>query len=222
MSWESTLHYYRIINQAVNESLGGHHSARIVMYSVDFAQVEFLLREARWEDLARMMVGAARRVEGAGAEFLLICTNTVHIVADEVQKGVSVPLLHMVDATAESIKSRGIARVGLLGTALTMEEDFYKGRMTARHGIEVMVPEEGERRLVDRVIFEELCHGVVLPSSRERFKAVTAGLISRGAEGIVLGCTEIPLLLGEGDVQAPVFDSTEIHALAAVQYALSD
>jgi aspartate racemase len=220
MSWESTLHYYRIINQAVNERLGGHHSARIVMYSVDFAQVEVLLRVARWVDMARMMVEAARRIENAGADFLLICTNTVHGVAKEVQEGISIPLVHIVDATAESIKSQSITTVGLLGTALTMEEGFYEDRMAAKHGIEVMVPEEGERRLVDRIIFEELCHGIAKPSSRDEFKAIAASLVSRGAGGIILGCTEIPLLLGEEDVPAPVFDSTEIHALAAVEYAL--
>ncbi|MDY6797105.1 MAG: aspartate/glutamate racemase family protein [Actinomycetota bacterium] len=220
MSWESSAEYYRIINQAVKERLGGHHSARIVMYSVDFEEVEELQHRDEWAKLTCMMVDAAGRVEGGGADLLLICTNTMHKMAGEVEASVSIPMLHIADAAAKEIKEQGLDRVGLLGTRFTMEQDFYKVRLKAEHGIDGLVPGEQGRELVHRVIYDELCHDIVEPTSREGFKKVIAELVSRGAQGIVLGCTEIPLLLKKADLTLPLFDTTEIHARAAVDYAL--
>jgi aspartate racemase len=222
MSWESTAEYYRIINRAVNERLGGHHSARLVMYSVDFGEIEDLQHRDEWEELTRLMIEAARRVERGGADLLLICTNTMHKMAGEVQESVGIPLLHIADATAEEIKRQGLTRVGLLGTRFTMEQDFYKGRLEDEYGIEVLIPGEDDRDAIHTVIYDELCHGIVRRSSRELFERVIDSLVSSGARGIILGCTEIPLLLKEEDFAVPVFDTTEIHALAAVAHALKE
>jgi len=220
MSWESTLEYYRTINQVVREKLEGLHCARIVMNSLDFAQIAALQGEGNWEELTKLMIGAGRRLEGAGADFLVICCNTMHKVAAYVQKDVHVPLLHIADATAQEIKTKGLERVGLLGTKATMEEDFYVARLVDIHGLEVTTPNERERELVDNVIYDELCRGNVNLSSREKFVGIMRNLAANGAEGIILGCTEIHLLIDQQDISTPVFDTTEIHARSAAHFAL--
>ncbi len=222
MSWESSIHYYRIINELVREKRGGLHSAKSVMYSVDFAEIEAMQREGRWEQAAELMVDAARRVERGGADFILICTNTMHRMADEVSRGIGIPLLHIADATAERIKPLGLNRIGLLGTRFTMEEDFYKGRLIERHGLDVRVPSTAGREIIHRVIFEELVVGAINPASRARFVEIMNELIEEGVQGVILGCTEIGLLVNQSDIRAPVFDTTEIHARAAVEYALGE
>jgi len=221
MSWESSAEYYRIINEAVRTRLGGLHSAKIVMYSVDFAQVQALQREARWSEAAQLMIDAARHVEAGGADLVLICTNTMHRMADAVQEHIAVPLLHIADATAERIQARAISKVGLLGTRFTMEEDFYKGRLVERYGLDVIVPNEQDRKVVDRVIYDELCLGEVRASSRARYVDIINELVRNGAEGVILGCTEIGLLIAGEDSPVPLFDTTVIHSLAAVEYALA-
>ena len=222
MSWESSAEYYRIINQAVKERLGGHHSARLVMYSVDFEEIEDLQHRDRWEELTQLMIEAARRVERGGADLLLICTNTMHKMAGEVEESISIPLLHIADATAEEIKRQGFNRVGLLGTRFTMEQDFYKGRLKDEHGIDVLIPGEEDREAIHAIIYDELCHGIVDRSSKETFVRVIGNLVSEGAQGIVLGCTEIPLLVKKEDAEVPIFDTAEIHAQAAVDTALKE
>jgi aspartate racemase len=220
LSWQSSLEYYRIINEVVREKLGGLHSARIVMHSFDLAETATLQEEGDWESAARLIIGAAQRLEHAGADLLVICTNTMHKVADEVQRDVKIPLLHIADATAEEIKAAGLKKVGLLGTRFTMEEDFYKERLTRKHGLEVIIPDEDERQIVDRTIYQELCIGEVKPSSKEKFCRIMQNLAASGAEGIILGCTEIYLLVDHRDVQVPVFDTTRIHAKSAALLAL--
>jgi len=220
MSWESTLEYYRVINQYTKERLGGFHSAKIVLYSVDFAEVESQQHQGRWDDLTRLMTDAAQRVERAGAELLAICTNTMHKMADDVQKGVHIPILHIVDVTAAAIKSRSMKKVGLLGTRFTMEQDFYKGRLARNHGLEVLIPEEKEREDIHRILYDELCLGEIKERSKGTFRAIINGLGARGAQGIILGCTEIPLLVSQADYQIPFFDTTTLHARAAVDFAL--
>jgi aspartate racemase len=222
MSWESSIEYYRIINQTVRDKLGGFHSAKSVMYSVDFAEIEALQQEGRWEEATRLMIHAAQHVEKGGADFVVICTNTMHKMADEVQDNINIPLLHIADATADKIKEGGLSKVGLLGTRFTMEEDFYKGRLIERHGLEVLIPEERQRQVVHQVIFDELVAGKIEASSQEQYKQIIEGLVGKGAEGIILGCTEIPLLIGAKDVAVPVFDTTLIHATAAVEYSLGE
>jgi aspartate racemase len=219
MSWESTAEYYRLLNEGTRERLGGLHSAKCVLYSVDFAEVERLQSAARWAEAGDLLADAARALEAAGADLLLICTNTMHKVADRVEAAVDVPLLHLADTTAQAVRAAGLARVGLLGTAFTMEQDFYRGRL-AGHGLEVLVPDADGRAEVHRVIYEELCLGVVREESRAAYREVIAGLVARGAQGIVLGCTEIELLVGAGDSPVPVFPTTRLHAEAAVAAAL--
>lgn len=219
MSWESTAEYYRLLNELTRERLGGLHSAKCVLYSVDFAEVERLQAAGDWEAAGELLARAARSVQAAGADLLLICTNTMHKVADRVAEAVSVPLLHLADATAGAVLAAGVRRVGLLGTAFTMEQDFYRERL-AGHGLEVLVPDGAGRALVHRVIYEELCVGVVREESREAYRKVIAELVAAGAEGVVLGCTEIELLVGAGDSPVPVFPTTRIHAEAAVTAAL--
>ncbi|MFG2823406.1 aspartate/glutamate racemase family protein [Kitasatospora sp. NPDC048365] len=219
MSWESTAEYYRLLNELTRERLGGLHSAKCVLYSVDFAEVERLQVAGDWEAAGELLAEAARSVQAAGADLLLICTNTMHKVADRVAEAVSVPLLHLADATAGAVLAAGVRRVGLLGTAFTMEQDFYRERL-AGHGLEVLVPDAAGRALVHRVIYEELCVGVVREESREAYRKVIAELVAAGAEGVVLGCTEIELLVGAGDSPVPVFPTTRIHAEAAVTAAL--
>ncbi|MFB8237038.1 aspartate/glutamate racemase family protein [Kitasatospora purpeofusca] len=219
MSWESTATYYRLLNELTRDRLGGLHSAKCVLYSVDFAEVERLQAAGEWEAAGRLLADAARAVEAAGAELLLICTNTMHKVADQVAGAVSVPLLHLADATAAAVLAAGVTRVGLLGTAFTMEQDFYRDRL-ASHGLDVLVPDPAGRALVHRVIYEELCLGVVREESRAEYRRVIAELVAEGAEGVILGCTEIELLVGPGDSAVPVFPTTRIHAEAAVTAAL--
>jgi aspartate racemase len=220
MSWESTAEYYRIINETVRDRLGGLHSARIVLYSVDFAEIEALQARGDWDKAAEFMIAAARHVEGGGADCVLICTNTMHKVADAVEQHVNLPLLHITDVTAASIRAQGLSRVGLLGTRFTMEDDFYKGRLKTKHGLNVIVPDDEGRNVVHRVIYDELCRGIRSPSSRAAYVRVIENLARRGAEGIILGCTEIGLLLAGEQTPVPLFDTTEIHARAAAEYAL--
>lgn len=222
MSWESSLEYYRIINEAVREKLGGLHSAKCVLYSVEFAPIEVLQREGRWEEATQEMISAARHVEAGGADFLLICTNTMHKMADEVQSHLAIPLLHIADATAEKVKAQGYQKIGLLGTRFTMQESFYKGRLTDRYDLEVLVPEPADQEIVHSIIYDELCLGKIVPASRTAFVRVIDQLAQRGAEGIILGCTEISMLVSPKDTPLPLFDTTLIHALAAVEYALAE
>ena len=219
MSWESTAEYYRIINEAVKERLGGFHSAKIVMYSVDFKEIRELQLEARWDEATNLMIDAARRVERGGADFVLICTNTMHKMAEEVEASISIPLLHIADVTAERIISSGLKKVGLLGSAFTMEQDFYKGRLIDKYGLEVVIPSQIERKVVDNIIFNELCLGEIKDSSREQIKTIMGNLVDDGAQGIILGCTELPSLIKQKDCSVPLFDTTAIHAKAAAEYA---
>jgi aspartate racemase len=220
MSWESTLEYYRIINQRMKERMGGFHSAKILLYSVDFQEVESLQHRGGWKELTDLMIDAAQRVERAGAELLVICTNTMHKMAPEVQEKIGIPLLHIVDVTAVEIKKRSFRTVGLLGTRFTMEQDFYKQRLSRDHGLEVLIPEEKERELIHAILYNELCLGEIRDASKNVFQGIIAGLVSRGAQGIVLGCTEIPLLVSQQDYDIPLFDTTTIHARAAADRAL--
>ncbi len=220
MSWESSAEYYRIINQAVRARLGGVHSARVLMWSFDFGEIEALQHAGRWNDATALLVDAARRLERGGADFALICTNTMHRMADQVQAAIGIPLLHIADPTAERIKAAGLSRVGLLGTAFTMEQAFYKGRLTDRFGLDVLVPGDDDRALVHRVIYDELVQGRVEPASRDAYRGVIARLVGRGAEAVILGCTEIMLLVHPEDSAVPLFDTTAIHAEAAVERAL--
>jgi aspartate racemase len=221
MSWESSAEYYRIINEKVRDRLGNLHSARCLMWSFDFAEIEALQHAGRWDKATELLIDAARRLERGGADFMLICTNTMHRMADEVQAAVSIPLLHIADPTAERIKQAAFKRIGLLGTAFTMEQDFYKGRLAARHGLDVIVPGEEDRRTVHRVIYDELVQGRVEANSRAAYRDIIARLIARGAEAIILGCTEIMLLVRPEDSAVPLFDTTAIHADAAVARALA-
>lgn len=220
MSWESSLEYYRTINETVKERLGGLHSCKSLMYSVDFAEIEGLQHRGEWDRATVMMVDAAKRLEKGGAEFIIICTNTMHLMAEEIEAEISVPLLHIADATAERLKADGIHRVGLLGTQFTMEKDFYRGRLMDRHGLDVLVPEKEKRNLIHRVIYDELCLGKISSASREAYKSIINDLSQQGADGIILGCTEIGLLVGDEDSAIPLFDTTRIHATAAVDFAL--
>ena len=220
MSWESTAIYYRVINQEVQKRLGGVHSARLVMVSVDFAELEELQRAGRWDEATKLMVDAGRTLARAGAELLLICTNTMHRMADEVEQGAGVPLLHICDPAARKAKAEGLSRVALLGTAYTMEQSFYRDRLGS-HGLDVMVPGEADRAVVHRVIYEELVCGKMEQASRKSCREIIARLAARGAEGVVLGCTELPMLVKPEDSAVPLFDTTELHALAAVDLALS-
>jgi aspartate racemase len=220
MSWESSAEYYRIINETTKARLGGLHSAKSILYSVDFAEIETLQHQGRWEETACLLSHAAKSLETAGAEFIILCTNTMHKVAVEIEANIRIPLLHIADATARIIRAQGLRRIGLLGTRFTMEEDFYKGRLTQKHGLEVLVPDVGDREIVHRVIYEELCLGHINQASRRQFVAIMERLAGEGAEGIILGCTEIGLLVKEGDSPVPLFDTTRLHAEAAVSYAL--
>jgi aspartate racemase len=219
MSWESSIEYYRIINETVRQRLGGLHSAQSLMYSVDFAEVERLQHDGRWDEAARVLVEAARRLERGGADFVLLCTNTMHKLADAVEKAIAIPLLHIADAAAATVKMEGLARVGLLGTRFTMEEEFYRTRLGG-HGLTVLIPEAADRDVVHRVIYEELVLGKILPESRDAYRRIIGALHRQGAEGIVLGCTEIGLLVKPEDSPLPLFDTTLLHARAAVDAAL--
>ncbi|MDH4220650.1 MAG: aspartate/glutamate racemase family protein [Candidatus Aminicenantes bacterium] len=220
MSWESSLEYYRIVNETIKEELGGFHSAQCVLYSVNFEEVEKLQHQGDWESLTRLMIDAAQRVKKAGADFLIICTNTMHKMADEVQEATRIPLLHIVDVTAAAIRANGQAKVGLLGTKFTMEQDFYKGRLNQRHEIDVLIPDDKERQVIHDILYNELCLGAIKELSREKFKDIIQGLVGRGAQGVILGCTEIPLIVSQKDCEIPLYDTTTLHAKAAVAFAL--
>ena len=221
MSWESTASYYRLINEQVQQRLGGLHSARILLYSVDFAPIARMQAAGDWDGTSRVLADAARGLEAGGADFLLVCANTMHKVAPAIEAAVHLPLLHIADPTAEAIKRAGYARVGLLGTRFTMEDDFYVDRLRQRHGLDVLVPDPDEREIIHRVIYDELCLGRVVDTSRDAYRRIMANLVERGAEAIILGCTEIALLVHAGDAGVPLFDTTELHARAAVDQALT-
>ena len=221
MSWESSAEYYRMVNELIHEKLGGLHSAKCLMVSVDFAEIEALQSSGQWEEATRRMITAALQVERGGADFLIICTNTMHKMAGEVQAAIRIPLLHIADATADRVIANGLHRIGLLGTRFTMEEDFYKGRLASR-GLEVLIPGEPDREVVHRVIYDELVLGQILPVSRGMYQDIMRSIIQNGAQGIILGCTEIGLLVKPEDASVPLFDTTRIHAEAAVEYALKD
>jgi len=221
ISWESTVPYYRQINELIKEWLGGLHSAKIVLYSVDFHEVERLQHAGNWEAAGQLLATAARALESAGADFLVLCTNTMHKVTPAIEAAVRIPLFHIADPTAEEIKGAGLSIVGLLGTRFTMEQEFYKGRLRERHGLQVLIPHEHDCEVIHRVIYEELCLGRVVDESRFEYRRVMADLVSQGAEGIILGCTEISLLVGQGDSAVPLFDTTSIHARKAAEWALS-
>jgi aspartate racemase len=222
MSWESTLTYYRIINEQVRAARGALHSAQILLYSVNFAEIAVLQREGRWDTAAALLIDAAHRLERGGADCIILCTNTMHKVAEALQASISLPLLHIADATADAIQAQGIQRVGLLGTRFTMDEDFYRGRLTQRHNIAVLTPPPDEQDMIHHVIFDELCVGICNQESKATYQASIAGLVARGAKGIILGCTEIGLLINANDASVPLFDTTHIHATAAVAYALEE
>lgn len=220
MSWTSTISYYRRLNQLVTERLGGLHSARLLLYSLDFETVERLQHAGRWDEAGELLADGARRLVAGGAEGVLLCTNTMHKVAEPIEAAVDVPLLHIADATGETIRTDGYRRVGLLGTRFTMEEPFYRERLAERFGLEVLVPGEADRELVHRVIFEELCAERIESRSRRAYQRIIADLAEQGAEAVILGCTEIALLINEDDVALPVFDTTELHVRSAIDFAL--
>jgi aspartate racemase len=221
MSWESTVPYYRLINEGVKQGLGGLHSAKLVLYSVDFAEVEHLQQTGDWTAAGALLAQAAQKLEGAGAEAVVLCTNTMHKVANAIESAVQIPLLHIADPTAARIRQAGLSKVGLLGTRFTMEQDFYKDRLEQQYGLKVLVPSAADRETVHRVIYEELCLGQVRASSRAQYQRVMADLVAQGAQAIILGCTEISLLMGPEDAPVPLFDTTAIHAQSAVDWALS-
>ncbi len=220
MSWESSLAYYRIINETTRDRLGALHSAQVLLYSFDFAEIEPLQAAGRWDEAAERLISAAQVLERGGADLFLLCTNTMHRVADEIQRRVAIPLLHIADSTADKVVKAEIGSVGLLGTRYTMEESFYRDRLSQGHGLEVLVPGPEDRRLVHEVIYQELCLGKVLETSRDHYRRILRELVGSGAQGIILGCTEIGLLVGEGDASVPVFDTARIHAQAAAEAAL--
>ena len=221
MSWESSIEYYRIINETAKEKLGGLHSAKSLMVTVDFAEIEKLQHEDRWDEAGQILVKCAQDLERGGADFIVLCTNTMHKVAPAIESAVKIPLLHIADPTAAAIRKAGLSRIGLLGTRFTMEQDFYRGRLVERHGIDVLTPEADDRELVHRVIYEELCLGRIEERSRQAYRDVMQRLVERGAQGIILGCTEISMLVGEQDASVPLFDTTAIHAAAAAELALA-
>ncbi|TEA78001.1 aspartate/glutamate racemase family protein [Allopusillimonas ginsengisoli] len=220
MSWESTADYYREINQGVARALGGLHSAELVMYSVDFEPIEKLQHQGDWEGAGRILTDAARRVQAAGADFLVLCTNTMHKLADDITGSVDIPLLHIADATAKELTSHGVGTVGLLGTAFTMEQDFYRGRLETQFGLTVIVPDVADRKIVHDIIYRELCLGSVEAGSRAEYLRIISGLAAQGAQAVILGCTEIGLLVSQKDTDVPLFDTTRIHARHAVSMAL--
>ena len=222
MSWESSIEYYRIINEKAKEKLGGLHSAKSLMVTVDFAEIEKLQHEDRWDEATEILVKCAQDLEHGGADFIVLCTNTMHKLADQITANVNIPFLHIADATAEKIVASGMKRIGLLGTRFTMEHDFYKGRLINNFGLEVLVPEKEDRDIVHRVIYDELVQGKIVDVSRDEYKRIMEELIAQGAEGIILGCTEIELLVKQSDSRVPLFPTTLIHAVAAVEKALEE
>jgi len=222
MSWESTVPYYRIINETVRERLGGLHSAKLVLYSFDFHEIELLQHSGDWAEAGRRLAHAARSLQKAGADFIVICTNTMHKVADAVESAVSIPLLNIADATAQEVTQAGLKKIGLLGTRFTMEQDFYQGRLHDRHHLDVLIPDDADRGIVHRIIFEELVLGVVRDESRAEYRRIIQRLADHGAQGVILGCTEISMLVGPTDSPIPLFDTTAIHARKAAEYALGE
>ena len=220
MSWESTVTYYQQINEAIKAQLGGLHSAKLVLYSVDFHEIERLQHAGDWDAAGKLLADAARALESAGADFLVLCTNTMHKVAPAIEAAVRIPLLHIADPTGEAIRRAGLTCVGLLGTRFTMEQAFYRDRLRERHGLTVVIPGDDDRDIVHRVIYEELCLGQIKPESRDEYRRIIAALVSQGAEGIILGCTEISLLVGPADADVPLFDTTALHAQHAAKRAL--
>jgi aspartate racemase len=220
MSWESSIEYYRIINETAKEKLGGLHSAKSLMVTVDFAEIEKLQHENRWDEAGQILVKCAQDLERGGADCIVLCTNTMHKLADQIIASVNIPFLHIADATAEKIIAAGIGTIGLLGTRFTMEHDFYKRRLIDNFGLNVVVPNKTDRDIVHRVIYDELVQGKIVEASREEYKRIMAALIEQGAQGIILGCTEIELLVKQGDSEVPLFPTTHIHAVAAVEYAM--
>ncbi len=220
MSWESTQEYYRFLNEGVKEELGGFNSAKILLYSFYFQEIEELQHRGEWDTLTHEMVEAARKLQQGGADLIAICTNTMHRMAPEMERVLDIPLLHIADAAGREIERRGLKRVALLGTNFTMTEDFYRGRLLEKFGIEVVVPEEAEREVVHNIIYDELCRGIIREESRRAYVEIVEGLKAKGAKGVILGCTEIPLLIGDGDVSIPVFDTTKIHSAALVAEAI--
>jgi len=220
MSWESTLEYYRVMNEEIKSRLGGFHSAQCILYSVDFAEIEMLQHESKWKEATELMVKAAQRVERGGAEFIIICTNTMHLMADAVQSSIGIPLLHIVDATAKEIKQKQFNRVGLLGTRFTMEHHFYRNRLYEKYGIDAIIPPEEHRKIIHDILYNELCLGEIKNRSKEKFREIIVDLVNRGAQGIILGCTEIPLIVDQKDYSIQLFDTTLIHSKAAVNFAL--
>lgn len=221
MSWESTVPYYRLINQAIKQRLGGLHSAKIVLVSIDFHDIERLQHADDWEAAGAMLADAARSLEAAGADFVVLCTNTMHKVAHSIETAVGIPLLHIADPTAAGIKQAGHSTVGLIGTRFTMEQAFYRDRLSARHGLSVIVPDAEDRATIHRIIYDELCLGVVLPESRSAHRRIMQSLVAQGAQAIILGCTEVSLLVSQEDASVPLFDTTAMHALAAADAALA-
>ncbi|MCY9516322.1 aspartate/glutamate racemase family protein [Paenibacillus apiarius] len=222
MSWESSLLYYQIINQSVKARLGGHHSAKSLMYSLDFEEIKSLQQLGNWDDAAKMMIEAAQKLQAGGADCIVICTNTMHKMASEVEESASIPLLHIADATANEMVKDGIKKVALLGTAYTMEQNFYKGRLIDKFGLDIMVPNEAERRIVHEIIYQELCLGIINEESKQSYVKIINNLIQQGAEGVILGCTEIGLLISQHNCSIPVYDTTRLHAQCAVDFALSE
>ncbi|MCB2224204.1 MAG: aspartate/glutamate racemase family protein [Actinobacteria bacterium] len=222
MSWKSSIEYYRIVNEAVRDRLGGTHSAKSVMVSVDFHEIEAMQQRGDWEAATAAMVAGARAVEAGGADVLLICTNTMHLMADEVQDAIGIPMLHIADATAAAVRAAGVEVVALLGTRFTMEQDFYRGRLAGRHGLDVRIPDDAGRAVVHDVIYDELVRGIVRDESRRAYLDIIDGLVAEGAQGVIAGCTEIELLVAPGDVAVPYFPTTRIHAEAAVDWALAE
>lgn len=220
LSWESSAEYYRIINEVTREKLGGLHSAKSLMYTFDFQEIEALQHSGKWEDATQLMLEAAKNLEKGNANFLLICSNTMHKMAEDIEKTVKIPLLHIADGTAEEIVAKRITKVGLLGTMFTMEQEFYKGRLKKKYGLEVLVPDAEDRKITHDVIYNELCLGKINQTSKKEYIRIMKNLINKGAEGIILGCTEITLLVNQQDSSVPLFDTTAIHATKAVEYAL--
>ncbi len=221
MSWESSMEYYRIINERINHKLGGIHSAKIIMLSIDFWELRQLTTQNKWDEAAEMMIDATKKLELSGADLLLICSNAMHKVADNVQKNIKIPLIHITDKTAEKIAASEIKRVGLLGTKLTMEENFYRDRLKTQYNIDAFVPNEKDREVIQEIIFKELCLGLTKNESKEKLKTIIDSLSKQGAEAVILGCTELTLLVKQEDSNLPIFDTTRIHAEAAADYALN-
>jgi aspartate racemase len=220
MSWESTVPYYRIINETVRDRLGGFHSAKLVLYSVDFHEIEILQQSGAWDESGRILAHAAQSLEAAGADILVLCTNTMHKVADAIETAVNIPLFHIADPTAQEIKRAGIKKVGLLGTRFTMEQDFYRGRLRDQHSLDVLIPDDADRGVVHKIIYDELCMGLVRDASRAEYRRIMQELVDQGAQGVILGCTEISMLVGPSDSPVPLFDTMSLHARKAAEWAL--